>query len=162
MTRRAEQIASLLRTAVQEVIARGFQDPRIRGLITITDLTVSPDLKAATIMVSILPEDRQELTMHGLRAAATHIRHQISDRLDLRVTPDLHFKLDNSLKKQAGVFEALAKIAEERASKEAAAAPASDDAAPGAPVADAPPTVRGSRSDGPGARSSPAQEDSAR
>ncbi len=161
MTRRAEQIASLLRTAVQEVIARGFQDPRIRGLITITDLTVSPDLKAATIMVSVLPVDRQDLTMHGLRAAATHIRHQVSDRLDLRVTPDLHFKLDNSLKKQAGVFEALAKIAEERAAKGLPPASAPEPT-PDAHDADAPPTVGDSGSGDPGTRSGPAQEDSAR
>lgn len=117
MTRRAEQIASLLRPAVQDVLARGFQDPRIRGLITITKITVSPDLKAATIMISVLPAERQELTLHGLRAAARHIRHEISERVDLRYTPDLHFKLDGSLKKQAGVFEALSKVAEERASK---------------------------------------------
>jgi len=117
MSRRTEQIGSLLRTAVQEVIARGFQDPRIRGLITITDLTVSPDLKAATIMISVLPEDRQDLTLHGLRAAAAHIRHEVSERLDLRVTPHLHFKLDASLKKQAGVFEALSRVAEEREAK---------------------------------------------
>lgn len=136
MSRRAEQIASMLRTAVQEVIARGFQDPRIRGLITITDLTVSPDLKAATILVSIMPKDRQELTMHGLRAASMHIRHQVSDKLDMRVTPDLHFKLDTSLKKQAGVFEALAKIAEEREAKGIAGPLAEPE--PGAPTVDGP------------------------
>ncbi len=117
MNRRADQIASLLRPAVQDVLTRGFQDPRIRGLITITKITVSPDLKAATIMISVLPAEKQELTLHGLRAAARHIRHEISEKIDLRYTPDLHFKVDASLKKQAGVFEALAKVAQERAAK---------------------------------------------
>lgn len=114
MSRRAEQIAALLRTALQEVFARGFQDPRIRGLITITSVTLSEDLRSATVMISVLPEERQELTMHGLSAAARHIRHQVSDKIDLRYTPDLYFRLDTSLKKQAGVFEALAKVAQER------------------------------------------------
>lgn len=114
MSRRAEQIAALLRSALQDVLSRGFQDPRIRGLITITNVTLSPDLRSASIFVSIYPAERQELTMHGLTAAARHIRHEISDKIDLRYTPDLHFKLDTSLKKQAGVFEALAKIAQER------------------------------------------------
>lgn len=114
MNRRPDQVASLLRTAVQEVLARGFQDPRIRGLITLTDITVSADLKSATLMVSVMPQERQDLTIHGLRAASRHIRHQISEKLDLRYTPDLYFKLDASLKKQAGVYEALAKVAEER------------------------------------------------
>lgn len=114
MSRRVEQMASLLRTAVQEVITRGFQDPRIRGLITVTGVSLSADLKAATITVSVMPEDRQELTMHGLRAAARHIRHEVSERLDLRYTPDLHFRLDTQFKKQAAVFEALSRVAEER------------------------------------------------
>ena len=77
------------------------------------------------------------------------------------MTPDLHFKLDNSLKKQAGVFEALAKIAEERAAKGLPPAPASDPALNGHD-ADAPPTVGDFSSGGPGTRSGSAQEDSAR
>lgn len=121
MSRRAEQIAALLRTALQEVFARGFQDPRIRGLITITSVTLSEDLRSATVMISVLPEERQELTMHGLSAAARHIRHEVSDKIDLRYTPDLYFRLDTSLKKQAGVFEALAKIAQEREQRSSAA-----------------------------------------
>lgn len=132
MTRRADQVASLVRGAVQDVLTKGFQDPRIRGLITITDVTVSPDLKAATIKVSVLPEDRQELTLHGLRAAARHIRHEVSEKLELRHTPDLHFKLDTSLKKQAGVYDALAQIAKEREAKGEPAPEASNEEGPSA------------------------------
>lgn len=120
MSRRSEQFASTLHIALQELISRGLQDPRISGLITITAVDVSPDLKSAQITVSVLPAERQELTMHGLRAAAGHLRHAAGDKLSSRQIPELVFRLDTSFKKQAGVFEALAKAREEQERKAAA------------------------------------------
>jgi ribosome-binding factor A len=123
MSRRSEQFASSLQLALQELISRGLQDPRISGLITITSLTVSPDLKTASVGISIMPQERQELTMHGLRAAAGHLRHALGDKLSSRQIPELVFRLDSSLKKQAGVFEALARAREEQDRKTGAPAP---------------------------------------
>lgn len=114
MSRRTEQMASTLLRALQEIITRGLQDPRVSGLITVTGLRVSEDKREATVMVSVLPADRQELTMHGLRAAVPHIRHQLGEMVDMRNTPNLSFKLDGSLKKQAGVIAAMSKVSEER------------------------------------------------
>lgn len=114
MSRRTEQLASLIRQAVQDVLARGLEDPRIKGMITVTGVTVTDDLHDATINVSILPAEHAELTMHGLRHAERHMRHAVSNRVEMRRVPTLRFKLDDSLKRQAGVLEALAKVAEER------------------------------------------------
>jgi|ERR1043165_1348789 ribosome-binding factor A len=114
MSRRSEQFASSLQIALQETISRGLQDPRISGLITVTEVKLTDDLKTAFIQVSVLPQERQELTMHGLRSAASHLRHQIGDKLSSRQMPELVFKLDQSLKKQAGVMEALSRAREER------------------------------------------------
>lgn len=117
MTRRAEQFAASLQGALQEIISRGMQDPRISGLITVMSVKLTDDLKTAFVHVSILPADRQELTMHGLKSAAKHIRHQVGDLLDSRQVPELMFKLDGSLKKQAGVMEALARARAEQESR---------------------------------------------
>ncbi len=113
MSRRAEQIASTIRRAVQAVLDRGLQDPRVSGMITVTGVKLSPDLAAATLSVSIFPAEKQDLAMHGLRSAARHIRHGISDAVGLRRTPDLTFKLDESLKKQAAVLDAIARATAE-------------------------------------------------
>lgn len=126
MSRRAEQIAATIHRAVQAVLDRGLQDPRVSGMITVTGVKIAPDLSAATISVSIFPAERQELAMHGLRSAAGHIRHDISDAVGLRRTPDLAFKLDESLKKQAAVLEAIS-----RATAEPSAGPGSPTAVPG-------------------------------
>ncbi len=113
MSQRSDQVAGLLREAIQKVIAKGLHDPRIKGLITVTRITVSEDLHSATVYVSVMPEQHRDLTMHGLHAAAKHIRHQISDALALRRTPDLLFKPDAAAARQAAVLDALAKVASE-------------------------------------------------
>lgn len=107
MSRKTEQLASTLQRALQEVIARGLNDPRISGLITITSVRISPDLREAVVMVSVLPEERQELVVHGLKHAAPHIRREIGESIRSRQLPTLHFRLDESLKKQAAVIRAI-------------------------------------------------------
>ena len=109
MSRHLEQLAAEIRSAVQQAIDRGLADPRISGMITITACRVSPDAKSAFLEVSVLPAEKQELTMHGLRSAAAHLRRQIGDVVRTRQIPALNFRLDEKLKKQAGVMEAIAR-----------------------------------------------------
>ena len=117
MSRRQEQVASELRKALQTIIARGLADPRLAGLITVTEVNVSPDLKIATIGVSVLPEERQNRVFHGLRHAAPHLRRQVMDLVGFHNVPVFQFRLDTSLKKQAEVFEALGRVVAEREAK---------------------------------------------
>lgn len=107
MSKRQNQLNSTIQRAVQGVIDRGLNDPRIRGLITVTGVDIQSDFKAAKISVSVLPETRESSTMHGLRAGARHIRHQIADSINLPRTPELTFELDRSLKNSANVIEII-------------------------------------------------------
>lgn len=104
----------MLREAVQAVFNRGLQDPRVSGLITVTEVRVSEDLADATIMVSVLPAEKQELAMHGIRAAAAHIRREAGDSVRSRKLPRFHFDCDSRPKKQAGVMQAILKAQEDR------------------------------------------------
>lgn len=114
MSRRAEQLGATLARAIQDVIGRGFQDPRIRGLITVTGVQLSDDTRTAVVSVSIYPEAAQNPTIHGLSSAAGHIRHEVADLVAMRQVPELVFRLDESLKKQARVLEAIARAAAAR------------------------------------------------
>lgn len=114
MSHRVEKIESTLARAVQEVLRRGLHDPRARGLISVTRVDVSPDLHNAIVFVSILPEEHQDLTMHALKHAARHIRREAGELMAIRRLPELDFRLDLSLKKQAEVFEVLSKVEQER------------------------------------------------
>jgi ribosome-binding factor A len=113
MNRKLEQLSSSIHRAVQEVIARGLHDPRVSGLITVMGVRINPETQEAFIGISVLPEEKQELTVHGLRAASKHIRREVGDLVRTRTMPTLVFQLDDSLKKQAAVSRAIAKAAEE-------------------------------------------------
>ena len=112
MSRRREQRESVLLRAVQEVLSRGLADPRIRGLLTVTGVRLTEDGKQAFISVSVLPEERADLTMHGLRAATTHIRRDMMKKVRLREMPSIEFRLDGRIKQQAGVLGAINRAAE--------------------------------------------------
>lgn len=107
MSVRTEQVASTLRRAVQAVIARGLHDPRVRGMITITNVQVAPDLSEAYIDVSVLPEKHETLTLHGLQHASRMIRGEVAKAVSLRKLPRLLFRVDESIKQQARIAASL-------------------------------------------------------
>jgi len=120
MSTKTDRLASSIEKGVQQVLARGLQDPRVRGLITVTKVELTPDAKRATIGISVLPAEQQALTVHGLRSAARHIRREVGELIRTRTMPELHFIEDASLKKQAEVLGELAKVREEIDAKEQA------------------------------------------
>jgi ribosome-binding factor A len=108
MKRRAQQIASNIQRELQGRISRGFNDPRIRGLITITKVEITDDLKHAKAFVSVMPEERADLTMHGLKAAMGRIRRDVMDRIHLKEMPTLKLEYDHGMKEQQLISDLLA------------------------------------------------------
>lgn len=117
MSRHSEQLAATIRRAVQDVLARGLHDPRVSGLITVTEVRLPEDLSRAVVCVSVYPEERQHLTLKGLADAARHIRHEVGELISTRRMPELAFELDTRLKKQAEVLKALSLVDQERAGR---------------------------------------------
>jgi len=109
MTQRTEQVASTLKRAVQDVLARGLADPRLKGLITITRVEVTGDLANATVYCTVIPQKQEDLTIHGLTSASTWIRRQVADHVRFRRMPQFSFKVDEQYHRQQ---EVLASIAE--------------------------------------------------
>lgn len=130
MSRRLAQIASTLRRAIQSVFVRGLSDPRIKGSVSVTDVRVDPDLREATVFVSVTPEEAEAATMNGLHAAAKHIRHEVAAQVRLARVPGLRFKLDTSLKEQARVLELIARGVQELKERDASAEPDGQAASP--------------------------------
>ena len=94
-THRVERVAAQLQQEISEIIVRDLKDPRV-GMATISEVKLSPDLRNATVKVSVLgdPED-QRAAVEGLEHAKGFIRHELGSRLsNLRFAPDLHFQLD--------------------------------------------------------------------
>lgn len=114
MSRRTEKLASSIRRDLQAILARGLQDPRVKGLITVTGVRVTDDLATAIVSVSVLPADQQSLTMHGLRAAGGFLRRELGKTVQTRRLPALEFQLDESIKREAEVLAALDRVRTER------------------------------------------------
>lgn len=107
--RRKLQLESLLLRAVQERLARGLSDPRVRGLITATRLELSGDLKRAKVYISVLPAEHADLTLHGIRAATGRLRRDIMEKIHIREMPALLFVYDEGMRSQQEVMALLAK-----------------------------------------------------
>jgi len=117
MTHRIEQVESTLRKALAQVLQRSISDPRIRGMVSIIKVDVSPDMKQAKVGVSVLPEEYASRTLAGLKAANRHIQSEVKKLVALRIVPHLNFELDDSLKQAEQVYQAIdqAKVREAEA-----------------------------------------------
>jgi ribosome-binding factor A len=128
--RRKLQLESLLLRAVQERLARGLSDPRVRGLVTATRLELTEDLKRAKVFISVMPAEHAGLTMHGLKAATPRIRRDVMEKVHLREMPALVFVYDEGLKLQHEVVALLAKDRQDREARGLPDRPAGSDPAP--------------------------------
>lgn len=107
MSHRVAQIESTLMKAIAQVLQRDLADPRVDAFVSITRVKVSPDLADATVFVSVMPAEKQSKNIHGLRSATRHIRSLVIKKMAMRTVPRLRFELDESLKKQAEIYDAI-------------------------------------------------------
>ncbi|MBI1303476.1 MAG: 30S ribosome-binding factor RbfA [Phycisphaera sp.] len=104
---RSAQVASEVRRALQAEFVRGLNDPRVQGMVSVTEVDLSPDGSVARVSLSVLPADRASLTLSGVRAAKGFLRRRVMDETRIPRVPRLEFELDDSMKRQAALDEAL-------------------------------------------------------
>ena len=104
---RPVQIAGEVRRALQSELSRGLNDPRVQGMVSITEVVLSPDLSVARVRVSVMPDGRASLTLSGLRAGAGFLRRRVMDETRISRVPRLEFELDDRIKRQAALDEAI-------------------------------------------------------
>jgi ribosome-binding factor A len=112
---RPVQIAEQVKQVISTMLSDGsIKDPRIQsaGLVTITDVEMTPDLKLARVFLSIFPEDVKVMkdVMKGLRSASNVIKRGLHDRLELRFTPEITFAIDTSVATGARIETILREI----------------------------------------------------
>jgi ribosome-binding factor A len=111
MTRRIERVNELLREELSQVILLELRDPRASGLISVTGVATSPDLRHATVYFSTLGGDAERAgALAALRQAAGFLRHRLNDRVKLRIIPELEFRIDPAVQAGARIDELLAEI----------------------------------------------------
>ncbi len=89
-------------------LMRSLKDPRLQsGLLTITHVDTTPDLRYSRIFVSALDKSQEKEMLKGLKSAAGYLRRELGSALKLRYTPELQFVADDSIRQGAHILEML-------------------------------------------------------
>lgn len=113
--RRPDRVAEAIREEVATFLSQDVKDPRITGLVTVTGVEVSRDLRAAKIFVSVYGSDAERAaTFEGLERVAAHLRPRIGRALRLRLAPEISFRPDESVARAARIENLLAQVKEGR------------------------------------------------
>ncbi len=106
--RRIERVNGVLRQEISNLIASQVNDPRLKGIITITRVQTAPDLRTARVYVSVMGNSaiRQE-AIAGIQSSATYLRRELRDRVSLRYVPFLRFMLDDEMQEAERLLEMI-------------------------------------------------------
>lgn len=108
MVHRIERVNQLIRQEISELLRCKVKDPRLEGLVSITHVETSADLKYARVFVSCLVsgEEKKQI-LSTLAAASGFLHNELTKRLTLRYIPELDFRWDDSIEKGARILELI-------------------------------------------------------
>lgn len=113
--KRMGRIEEEIKRIVSNIIAYEVKNPNIKGIISVTSVSVSNDLKYANIYISVFDKKQDADTLSSnviitLNKSKGFIRKELASKIKLRYTPELIFKIDNSMIYGSHIDELLNKI----------------------------------------------------
>lgn len=94
---RANRVGEQLKKELGQIFQRELKDPRI-GFLTVTAVEMTGDLQQARVYISVLgSEEQKENSLKAIAQASGFIRSEIGKKIRLRHTPELEFKIDESI-----------------------------------------------------------------
>ena len=106
------------RKELSQIIGYELKNPNVTGLISITKVKVTNDLKYAKVYVSILNSKNIKDTLAGLKKSSGFIRSELARRVNLRNTPELIFELDDSIEYGSKIDTILKEIMQKKENNE--------------------------------------------
>jgi ribosome-binding factor A len=107
---RASRVGEQVKKVLSYVLQHEMKDPRI-GFVTVTAVEMSGDLQQAKVFISVLGGgDQREQTLEGLEKAKGFLRTEIGRRIQLRHTPELVFKFDESIEHGQHITKLLKEV----------------------------------------------------
>ena len=104
---RMRRVDEAVRAVLSDAIATDLKDPRV-GFVTVTSVDTSPDLRHATVFVSVLGnEEEKEGSLSGLQSAHGFLQRRVARELRLKHTPTLAFAYDPSIEQGMRIAELL-------------------------------------------------------
>ncbi len=113
--RRLEQLGDQIRDELSDLMRRELRDPGLNGVVSITDVELTSDLKYARVYVSALGgEEERNAAVAALTRAAGFLRRELGKRLHIRQIPELQFRPDASLERGERILGLIRQIEAER------------------------------------------------
>ena len=109
MSVRQEKIETLIKEELSLIFLHKIQDPKL-GLITITKVKVSPDIRVAKVYFSALQKENREGILEKVNSINGLIRSQLAQKIRLRYVPELHFYVDDTMdyvEKMENIFKKI-------------------------------------------------------
>ena len=98
MSRRTDRINEQLREEISILLVRSIKAPRLNGIISITRVVSSNDLRSAKVYISVMGNlQTKRDALAGIQSAASFLRRELRDRINMKHTPFLTYDLDDSL-----------------------------------------------------------------
>ena len=96
-TNRLGRVNEELKKELSQIINYELKNPDVTGMISVTKVKVTPDLKYAKVYVSVLNSKNLKKTLQGLKDSSGFMRSRIAKTVNLRITPELVFEYDDSI-----------------------------------------------------------------
>lgn len=106
---RTDRIAEEIRKVISEMIQNELKDPRIKGLISVTKVLLTKDLKFCKISISVMGADKEEV-LQGVKSGAGYMRKELGNRVQIRILPELQFVIDDSIEYGAHIDKVIRDI----------------------------------------------------
>jgi ribosome-binding factor A len=111
MSRRSERTSKLIQREISGLLEREVNDPRLSKLVSVTEVTLSPDLKYAKIFVSTLGSKiNKEDLLAGFNNASGFLRKELAAHLRLKQIPQLSFHYDDSIERGARLLKLIGEL----------------------------------------------------
>ena len=111
MSKRTERASKLIRREITGLLEREVNDPRLSKFISVTEVSLSPDLKYAKVYVSTLgSEINKEDLLAGFNNASGFLRKELAAHLRLKHVPQLSFHYDDSIERGARLLKLIGEL----------------------------------------------------
>ncbi|MCK5565837.1 MAG: 30S ribosome-binding factor RbfA [Planctomycetes bacterium] len=119
-SRRQERVARVIRESVSDSIRNHISDPRMNGLVSVTEVDISPNLRKADVFLTILsPDDKaRRRTFAAIEHATRHIQTRLGKKMTSKYCPRLEFHEDEKFKKTLDVLNLIDETAKEYREKD--------------------------------------------
>ncbi len=111
MSRRTLRLNRAIQQEISRLLEKDLNDPRLSNLISITEVSITEDLRHVRVYVSVMGDtETQAQTIEGFRAATGFIRKEVSTNLRMKHAPEFAFEYDDSIERGAALLHLIDQV----------------------------------------------------